>query len=196
MNAPIFKTIAETKPVLLSAPHVYAHRRPRLNMAYKLGEPLTDTVVEDICKDMKSFGIFTTSESDFDPNYHKEKSNLYKQEVRKIINENKIKYFIDIHGLKDGNLYDLAIYYPTRFWKSRDFAILLQEELDKGELRGINIAVLRFLDNHQETLGEFVTSKLRVPSIQMEIARDIRESINLRNTLVKNMCDVLNKEVI
>lgn len=196
MNAPIFKTITGNKSVLISAPHVYAHRRPRLNMSYKLGEPLTDHIVEEVCKLSNIFGIMSVNETDFDPNYHKEKRNPYKQEVRRIVEERKIKYFIDIHGLKDGNNYDLAIYYPTRFWKSRDLAIQLQESLDKGELRGINIAILRFLDNNQETLGEFVTSKLRIPSIQIEVARYIREDASMRNTLVNSLSDTLNKLVI
>lgn len=196
MNAPIFKTITGIKPVLISAPHVYAHRRPRLNMSYKLGEPFTDHIVEEVCKLSNIFGIMSVNETDFDPNYHKEKRNPYKQEIRKIVKEKNIKYFIDIHGLKDGNNYDLAIYYPTRFWKSRDLAIQLQENLDRGELRGINIAILRFLDNNQETLGEFVTSKLRIPSIQIEVARYIREDASMRNTLVNNLSDTLSKLVI
>lgn len=165
-------------------------------MSYKLGEPFTDHIVEEVCKLSNIFGIMSVNETDFDPNYHKEKRNPYKQEVRKIVKEKNIKYFIDIHGLKDGNNYDLAIYYPTRFWKSRDLAIQLQENLDRGELRGINIAILRFLDNNQETLGEFVTSKLRIPSIQIEVARYIREDASMRNTLVNNLSDTLSKLVI
>ena len=196
MNPLPFKTIEGKKEVLLSAPHVYAHRRPRLSMAYKIGEPLTDTVVEDVCRESNSFGIVLTTESDYDPNYHKEKSNLYKQEIRKIAKENKIKYFVDIHGLKDGHMYDIAVYYPTQFRKSIMLSKLLQKGLEKGELRGVNIAIFRFPSRLGETLGEFVASKLRVPSVQIEVARYIRESTKLRNEFVKNLSDVISKELI
>ena len=122
MNAPIFKTIEGKKNILLSAPHVYAHRRPRLSMGYKLGEPLTDTIVEDVCRNINSWGIVLRDESDFDANYHKEDDNPYKQEVKLIVKKQKIKYFLDIHGLKDGQMYDIAIYYPTQFRKSIELA--------------------------------------------------------------------------
>jgi len=196
MNPLPFKTIEGKKNILLSAPHVYAHRRPKLSMAYKLGEPLTDTIVEDICKNTQSWGIVLTDESDFDPNYHKEKSNSYKQEVKNIVNEKKIKYFLDIHGQKDGHMYDIAIYYPTQFRKSIALARDIQVGLDKGRLRGVNIAIFRFLDNHQETLGEYCATKLRVPSVQIEVARYIRESQKLRDEFIKNLSDILDKQVI
>jgi hypothetical protein len=196
MNSLPFKTIEGKKEVLLSAPHVYAHRRPRLSMAYKTGEPLTDTILEEVCKNSNSFGIVLTTESDFDPNYHKEQRNPYKQEIRKIIKENKIKYFIDIHGLKDGHMYDIAVYYPTQFRKSIILSKLLQRNLERGELRGLNIAIFRFPNRLGETLGEFGASTLRVPSVQIEVARYIRESTKLRNEFVKNLSEVISKELI
>jgi hypothetical protein len=196
MNPLPFKTIEGRKNILLSAPHVYAHRRPKLNMAYKLGEPLTDTIVEDISKNTESWGIVLTDESDFDPNYHKEKSNPYKQEVKNIVNEKKIKYFLDIHGLKDGQMYDIALYYPTQFRKSIALARDIQKGLDKGKLRGINIAVFRFPSKLGETLGEYCATKLRVPSVQIEVARYVRESQKLRDEFVKNLSDVLDKQII
>jgi hypothetical protein len=196
MNAPTFKTVLGSKQLLLSAPHVYAHRRPRLSMSYKLGEPLTDIVVDEVCNMSKAYGIVLTDESDFDANYHKEKDNPYKQEVREIITKNKIEYFIDIHGLKNGHMYDLAIYYPSKFSKSIRLANKLKEGLDRGELRGINIAILRFPSRLGETLGEYVASKLRVPSVQIEVARYIRENKSMRDSLVNNLTYVIEELVI
>ena len=196
MNSLPFKTIEGKKEVLLSAPHVYAHRRPRLCMSYKTGEPLTDTIVEDICKRSNTYGIVLVNESDFDANYHKERSNPYKQEVRNIVKKEKIKYFLDIHGLKDGYMYDVAIYYPTQFRKSINLAKIVKESLDRGKLKGMNIAVLRFPFKFGKTLGELVASELRVPSVQIEIARYIRESTELRNSLVENLSNGIDRELI
>jgi len=196
MNSKTFRTILGKRPILLSAPHVYAHRRPRLSMAYKYGEPLTDVIVEEVCKNVGAYGILLNDESDFDANYHKEKSNPYKQEVRSIVEKENIEAFIDIHGLKDGNMYDIALYYPTKFSKSYRLAKEVRDAIDKGKLRGLNVSIFRFLDNDQEALGKYVASKLRVPSVQIEIARYIRESDVLRNALIENISNVLEKRVV
>lgn len=196
MNATTFKTIKGTVPILLSAPHVYSHRRPRLSTAYKIGEKHTDDIVQGVCESIESFGIVLTGESDYDFNYHKEKTNEYKKEVRNIVEENDIQYFVDIHGLKEGNNYDVAIYYPSKFSKSISLARVVREGLSKRALRGINIVVLRFPKGVQESLGEFVASELRVPSVQIEVARYIREREDLRTSFIENLSATLNRLVI
>lgn len=196
MNPKTFKTIIGSKPILLSAPHVYAHRRPRLSMAYKIGEPLTDIIVEEVCKKTKSFGIVLTDESDMDYNYHKEKSNPYKKEIREIVEKENIKYFIDIHGLKDGNNYDIAIYYPSKFFNSIELSKKVKEGLPKRVLRGSNIPIFRLPEGPQESLALFSASELRVPSIQVEVARYIREKKELRDAFIQNLSEVLENLVI
>ena len=196
MNPKTFKTIIGSKPILLSAPHVYAHRRPRLSMAYKIGEPLTDIIVEEVCKKTKSFGVVLTDECDMDYNYHKEKSNPYKKEIRAIVEKENIKYFIDIHGLKDGNNYDISIYYPSKFFNSIELSKKVKEGLSKRALRGSNIPIFRLPEGPQESLTLFSASELRVPSVQIEIARYIREKKELRDAFIQNLSEVLENLVI
>ncbi len=196
MNESAFSTIIGSKPILLSAPHVYAHRRPRLSMSYKIGEPLTDIIVEEVCRETKSFGIVLSDESDRDFNYYKEKRNPYKKEIRKIVEENKITYFVDIHGLKGDSQYDVAIYYPSRFSRSIQLARDIKEGLSRGQLKGLNVLILRFPDDFQETISEFVADQLRVPSVQIEIARYIREKKKLRDSLVQNLSKISESLVI
>lgn len=195
MDTANLKIIEGKFPILLSAPHTYSHKRPSLTGAYKGGEPWTDIIVESICKDINCFGIVQSSETNYDPNFHKEKSNPYKQKVREIVRQRKFKHFIDIHGLRDGVGYDIGIYYPTRFDRSMAFAQSISEGLNKGELKGASIYIFRFLDNDQETLGEYVASKLRIPSIQIEIARYIREDDILRNTFIENLEKILKEKI-
>jgi len=196
MNPKTFKTIIGSKPILLSAPHVYAHKRPKLSMAYKIGEPLTDTIVEGVCEETKCFGIVLTDESDMDYNYHKEKSNPYKKEIRSLVEKENIKYFIDIHGLKDGNNYDIAIYYPSKFFKSIELSKKIKADLPKGILKGSNIPIFRLPECSQESLSLFVASELRVPSVQIEVARYIREKKELRDAFIQNLSKVLEDLVI
>lgn len=195
METAQFQIIDGKIPVLISAPHVFPHRRPTLNGSYKLGEPYTDDIVKSVQANTSCFAIYLLKECDYDPNYHKASKNEYKKNVKEIVNKNKIERFIDIHGLKDGNDYDIGIYYPTRFSKSLEFAREVEYGLNKGELNGINISLFRFLDNGQETLGEYTASKLRIPSVQIEVARYIREDEKLREALVKNLSGVIEKYI-
>jgi hypothetical protein len=64
-----------------------------------------------------------------------------------------------------------------------------------GKLSGINIEIFRFLDNGQESLGEFVASRMRVPSVQIEIARYIRSDEELRDNFVKNLSEVVKNYI-
>jgi len=187
-----YQIIKGNAPFLISAPHVYLHKKPTLVGIYKQGEPFTDVICQQICKDTNSMGIFLTKEIEYDPNFFKVKENPYKEEVRKIVKNSKKQLFLDIHGLNDKYQYDIGIYYLSRFGKSKRIARELREALSKGELKGISIHIFRFLDNGQETLSEFVASKLRVPALQIEIARYIREDKILRDSLVKNISNFLN----
>jgi len=191
MKTPDFKTIRGTNPILLSAPHVYPHKRPSLSTAYKIGEGFTDTIVQGVCKDIEAFGIVQTQESDLDFNFHKEDRNPYKAEVRKIVEGNDIEVFVDIHGLSEGKNYDIAIYYPTKFSKSIRLARAIKEGLDKAALRRSNIVILRFPEDPQEALAEFVPSDLRIPGVQIEIARYMRERENLREAFIQNLGETL-----
>jgi hypothetical protein len=191
-NMKDYEVIEGETNYLFSAPHAYPHRRPSLVKKYKVHEKYTDDIVRDICRKSNSFGIYIKDKVDYDPNFHKQ-NNPYKKEVEKIVTENKIKNFLDIHGLCDEHMIDVAIYYKTRFRKSLSLAKEVVEKLDRGKLKGLNIQILRIPDNERETLTELVASKLRVPAIQIEIARYIREDKELREEFVLNLSEIVSK---
>jgi len=178
-------------PVLISAPHVFSHRRPSLTMSYKWGEKFTDVIVEGICTRTGAWGVIQNEETSFDPNWHKLKENPYKSVVNDIVEKGKIKKFIDIHGLKDEYDYDFGIYYPSKFLKSISFSKEIAKALNQGKLRGSNICIFRLIDDFQETLGEYCADKLRVPSVQIEIARYIREDEKLITEVINNLSSIL-----
>ena len=185
-----FETVQGKHPTLFSAPHAFAHKRPNLVGKYKEYEEYTDGIVKDLCKESNGYGIYLTGEVDYDPNYHKNE-NEYKRDVEKIVNENKIKQFIDIHGLNDEHLVDVAIYYKTRFHKSIRLAEDLSKLLNNGKLKGLNVQIFRLPENGRETLTEFCASKLRIPSVQIEIARYIRADKELRKVFVNNISKIV-----
>jgi hypothetical protein len=187
MGNKVFKVIKGTVPILLSAPHVNPHRRPSLTLSYKWGEKNTEKIVNEVCANTGCWGILQTEETSFDPNYHKLEDNPYKGEVKKIIKKEEITKFIDIHGLNDKHRYDLAVYYQSKFFNSINLANDVVKALDKGKLKGLNSCILRFKEDVQEELGEYVASVLRIPSVQLEIARYIREDEGLRNAFIENL---------
>jgi hypothetical protein len=187
-----YQIISGNAPFLISSPHEYCHKRPNLTGVYKQGEKYTNRICKDLCKESQSSGILITKDIDYDPNYFKKNRNPYKKEVEKIAKENKCKMFLDIHGLNPSHEYDIGIYYLSRFSKSKNMARELRDILNSGALKGISIHIFRIPDNGQETLTEFVASKLRIPALQIEIAQYIREDEDLRNSLVKNICNFLN----
>lgn len=191
LDSQYVKVIKGSIPVLLSAPHTHSHKRPSLTMSYKWGESLTDRIVEEICTHTGAWGVIQSEETPFDPNYHKIKDNPYKSIIADIIGKEKINKFIDIHGLNDEYEYDLGIYYPSKFFKSILLANDISNSLDKGKLKGMSTCIFRFPEDLQETLGEFVASKLRVPAVQLEIARYIREDESLRHLFVNNISSFL-----
>jgi len=174
--------------VMFSAPHVYNHARLGVDKRMKQGEPYTDEIVKEVARRAESFAISTIIESlEFDPNFNVEKSNPYKAEIRKIVKSQKIKSLIDIHGLSDSHSYDFGIYFKPRFLKSRQMAFGIAEILNKGKLRGSLFQVLYFRPDGQETISEFCCEKLKIPAVQIEVARYIREDDILRGEFVARL---------
>ncbi len=188
-----YEILKGKKPILLSAPHVFNHRRPSLSGVYKQGEPWTDYILKHICEEMGAYGIFSTQEIDYDPNYYKISKNEYKKEVRDLIKARKIKLFVDIHGLSDEHPYDFGIHFLRRYTKSKKFAYDLAKKLNRGKLRHSLIQVLFLNETKAESLSQYVTSELRVPSLQIEVSRYIREDEVLRESVIQNIRDFLDE---
>jgi hypothetical protein len=184
------KVIEGKRKYFFSAPHPHPHRRPSLTKKYKEYEKYTDDIVREICEKTGAWGIYIKDQVEYDPNFHR-KNNPYKKDIKKIVNENDIHAFIDIHGLCDEHMIDIAIYYKTRFLNSIKLAGKISEALNKGDLKGLNIQILRLPEEKRETLTEFVASKLRVPAVQIEIARYLRHDKELREQISKNLAEIV-----
>jgi hypothetical protein len=179
---------------IFSAPHPHPHRRPSLTKKYKEYERYTDDIVKEVCKKTGAWGIYIKDQVDYDPNFHDKKDNPYKSEIKRIVKktEDDVEGFIDVHGLSDEHMIDIAIYYKTRFINSIRLAEKIADGLNRGKLRGLNIQILRLPEENRETLTEHVASELRVPAVQIEIARYLRDDKELREEIVKNLADIVS----
>ncbi len=180
-----YKLIKGKTPLLLSAPHTHRHKRPNLENRIKQSEPWTKYIAKAIAENTNSYCIYSIQKQEKDPNYYPLKENPYKKEIKKLADKNQIKYLIDIHGLSDKHQYDFGIFYQKRFRNSKKLAYAIAEELNKERLRKCLIHILHFKQNDQETIAEFGAEQLKIPSIQIEIARYIREDDILRENFIK-----------
>jgi hypothetical protein len=187
-----YEVIKGEHKYIFSAPHPHPHRRPSLTKKYKEYERYTDDIVKDLCKETGAWGIYIKDQVEYDPNFHSKQENPYKKEIKKITDKNEIEGFIDIHGLSDEHMIDIAIYYKTRFINSIKLAEKISKELNKGKLKGLNIQILRLPEENRETLSEFVASELRVPAVQIEIARYLREDKELRDEITNNLSQIIS----
>ncbi len=186
-----FEIIEGKVPILISAPHIYNHYRSSLKMSYKQGEPYTGEIVKELARRLNCYAILSSEELDYDPNSSLLENNPYKREVGRIIKSKKIKMFIDIHGLSDKYSYDLAIYYGLRYRNAKKEAYRIANGLNTKELREILIQMRNFKDNNNETLSEYVIKNFKKISLQLEIARYIREDDILRNAFISSLSTVL-----
>jgi hypothetical protein len=128
----------------------------------------------------------------YDPNYDDLSKNEYKAEIAALIRQMKIKYFFDLHGLSDEHQYDFGVFYGLRFSKSKKLAYAFASAMNSGALRHSVVQILNLVYNDQETLTEFVVRRLRIPALQIEVARYIRDDDDLRGALIKNMSSFIN----
>lgn len=189
----LFEYIEGESQILISAPHLHPHRRPNLSGVLKQGEAFTEYIVEALCQETGSHGIIATDSSDYDPNHQVFDKNPFKKQISKIIKEHQIKYLIDIHGLNDKHKYDLGIYHQKGFRNSRLLAYHLATGLNKEKLRGVLIQLLYFREEDGESISTYCTKELKIASVQIEIAKYIREDDKLRENLIKNLSSQIKK---
>ena len=181
-----FEIVDGKVKILISAPHVFPHRRPDSEVLKK-SEEYTDYIARNICSEANCLGIVDNGLQKEDPNYYLEIRNDFKSKIRQIVKQEKIKYVLDIHGLKDNRPYDFAIYCKKSYKKSKELAYLVADALNNGVLKECLFQIKYFNDDNQETISEFCADKLKVPAVQIKIARYVREDEKLRRTVIENL---------
>ncbi|MBD3329855.1 hypothetical protein GF357_05170 [Candidatus Dojkabacteria bacterium] len=164
---------------MISAPHVFAHKRPALENRYKVEEEFTDKLARIIADRIPVYSVVSLQAQKFDPNFYSKNESPYKREISSIISRNKIDLMVDIHGLDPLLHYDFAIYYPLKYYKSMKAAKVLKDHLQSGSLRGSIVHLLNFPNDDGETLSEFAASQKKIPAVQLEVAKYIRQDDEL-----------------
>ena len=99
-----FRTIEGSAPVLVSAPHACRHRRDGTE---KMAEEYTAALAMYLAETTGCHAIYTTHQSDEDPNWHQQGS--YKTCVAKIVERHSIQLLIDLHGMTNRHHMGIAL---------------------------------------------------------------------------------------
>ena len=180
---------------LIVAPHSAIHRRPSLSATFRQAEKWTEYIAKNIASEVSADAVVANKVLNYDPNFAKLSSNPVKKFIKKSAKSKdiKYKYVIGVHGLSDRHEYDFAIYYPKGFHKSRKLAYKLAEKLLDGELRGGIVHFFELGGGLGESISSFSVTELKIPSIQVEIARYIREDGVLREAVIENISKSLKE---
>ena len=75
-------------------------------------------------------------------------------------------------------------------------ARLISENIGRKKLLGLNTQILKLPNSMGESISEFVASELRVPAIQIEVAKYIRDDEVLLKSFIANLSDIVNREFV
>lgn len=174
-------------PVILSAPHSVAQFREGKT---KYQEKGTEEIVENLNKEIKTYGIYKIKEGKNDPNWDEKCE--YKDLVEKLVKENNIKLLIDFHGMAEFRTQNICI--GTGKGKNihdrDDLVIRLKEMFEENHIDNVTIDD-PFSAEFENTISARIAKNCNIPTIQVEINWRYRKEIDK----LREVEDVIKKFV-
>ncbi|MBD1378941.1 N-formylglutamate amidohydrolase [Metabacillus arenae] len=175
-------------PVLLSMPHSVVHYR---NGNRKEADDYTGAIGLLMNDLTDCYCIYSKKTTEEDPNYVN--GGRYKKCLEEVIVKNNILFMIDLHGASSGRTFDIDL--GTMNGKSADFKHI---EMMKQVFSKYHILDVRENDTfpalHPGTVTSFVSTKLNIPCVQMEIHAKYRTPLENLTQFMK-LLDSL-KEIV
>ena len=174
-----------TFPVIFSAPHAAPQTR---EWERKPCDEFTWEIVRQLCHKTWAYGIIRIENFDDDPNYYNEWLSLdFKNEIVYLMKKNWIKYWFDIHGCKDDLWFSIDIW--TNYWENinqnLDFLTNVQKKLSNDFWR-VTIDEMFYADK-KENVSTYISHETKIPYVQLETCRTLRENIEYIVDLLSNM---------
>lgn len=185
-----FEIIHGTIPIILSAPHAVKQTR---NGKIKEAEGETGAIAQIIAKETGAYVIYKTYNNDDDANYDI-CNNLYKEELKQVITNNKIQLLLDLHGAKYES--DFAIDIGTDYGKNiknHKLIEILKDCLYKYGIDNVKENE-KFRASTPHTISKYISESTGISCIQLEIAGQYRyiENIDGVEKLIKALIDFVN----
>ena len=184
-----FTIIPGKSNVIISAPHAYEHIR---NGKRKPKDKRTLTIAKMISELTNAHVIYTNKDIPYDPNFTPD--NKYQKELVSYIQNNNIKYLIDIHGtrlVRDAHL-EIGTNELDNFNHDETLLDNLVSIFEKNKIEKIRIDK-RFKGSNN-TICNIINNKTGIQTIQLEISkkyRSIKNGFQDFKTIINALLDVI-----
>lgn len=187
-NFSTFKILKNKSKIMISAPHSVKHIREWEILAQDL---LTWWIALYLWNRLNLSAIYSTSYKVWDPNFDEDKKSEYKQALAKYIKENDIKVLLDLHGcwsFRDFSI-ELGTWWernPNLLWRL-DILNTVEKSLNeslKSYIQHTGKQITKntiFLASRETTVSAFISRKCKIPTIQIEINKELRNMDNPKN---------------
>ena len=187
-NFSIFKILKNKSKIMISAPHVVKHIREWEILPQDL---LTWWLALYLWKRLNLPVIYSTSYKVWDPNFDENKKSEYKQALAEYIKENDIKLLIDLHGC--WSFRDFSIELGT--WWEWDPHLLGHLDILNTVEKSLNGGLKSYIQHtwkpitkntifsasRETTISAFISKECKIPTIQIEINKELRDKDNPKN---------------
>lgn len=160
-----YEILTGTCPVMISAPHSVSQTR---NGKRKPAEPYTGALAKMLHNELSCSVIYKTRNLKDDANY--DKNSPYKNDLAKYVQQNGIKYVIDLHQLSDSRnvMIDIGTNCMKNLNNNLEPLNIILEAFSKRNL-GILQIDEPFAASGEYTVSAFISSSCDIPCVQLEI---------------------------
>lgn len=187
-NFSTFKILKNKSKIMISAPHSVKHIRQWEILSQDL---LTWWLALYLWKRLNIPVIYSTSYKVWDPNFDENKKSEYKQALVKYIKENDIKVLFDLHGCWSFRDFSIELgtwweWNPNLLW-CLDILNTVEKSLNeslKSYIQHIGKPITKntiFSADRETTVSAFISRECKIPTIQMEINKELRNMDNLKD---------------
>jgi len=200
-----FKILKNKSKIIISAPHTVKHIREWEIIPQDL---LTWWLALYLWKRLNIPVIYSTSYKVWDPNFDENNKSEYKQTLAKYIKENNIKLLIDLHGCWSFRDFSIELgtwweWNPNLLWQLNVLNTIEKSLKDslKAYTQRTGKSITKnsiFSASRETTVSAFISKECKIPTIQVEINKELRDMDNLKNlslliNSIENMLQELSK---
>ena len=179
-----------TIPILISAPHTVKQWR---NNQYKSADVYTGALVKTLNETTGAHIIYKTT-TNGDENYTTEETD-YRKKIKDIVESNNIRVVLDLHGMTlekesdidigTGNTYNINLLNQNYIYSS----II-------NSLNSLNHTTNKyFIGGGPYTISTYVSQKIGIPSVQLEINRKFRDTDSENFTYIVEQLSKMIKNI-
>lgn len=166
MKEKSFDTVKGKKKIILSAPHNVKHIREN---CIRPRETKTGTIVKTLSKKYNTYGIYKNN-NDCNNDANWDKKCLYKEEIKRIVKKENIRYLIDFHGMAAHREQDVCIGINggKNINGNYDIANCMIEIFYKYGFENITIDE-PFSAAYEYCVSTYIARECHIPTFQIEI---------------------------